>query len=99
MPIQDSDLLLIEDTSGVSKKIAASKLKANLAANTYNNHKLLVNKPDYSSRFVYAQNMQASVAPTDYMLVERGGTSYKVNGQQIIAVSYTHLTLPTILLV
>ena len=84
MPIQDTDLLLIEDTSGVSKKIAASKLKANLAANTYNNYKLLVNKPDYSSRFVYAQNMQASVAPTDYMLVERGGTSYKVNGQQII---------------
>ena len=84
MPIQDSDLLLIEDTSGVSKKIAASKLKANLAANTYNNYKLLVNKPDYSSRFVYAQNMQASVATTDYMLVERAGVSYKVNGQQII---------------
>ncbi len=84
MPIQDSDLLLIEDTSGASKKIAASKLKANLAANTYNNYKLLVNKPDYSSRFVYAQNMQASVGLTDYMLVERGGTSYKVTGQQII---------------
>ena len=84
MPIQDSDLLLIENTSGVSKKIAASKLKANLAANTYNNYKLLVNKPDYSSRFVYAQNMQASVAPTDYMMVERAGVSYKVNGQQII---------------
>ena len=84
MPIQDSDLLLIEDTSGVSKKIAALKLKQNLAANTYNNYKLLVNKPDYSSRFVYAQNMQASVAPTDYMLVERAGVSYKVNGQQIV---------------
>jgi hypothetical protein len=84
MPIQDTDLLLIEDTSGASKKIEASKLKANLAANTYNNYKLLVNKPDYSSGFVYAQNMQASVAPTDYMLVERAGVSYKVNGQQII---------------
>ncbi len=84
MPIQDSDLLLIEDTSGVSKKITASKLKENLAADTYLNYKLLVNKPDYSSRFVYAQNMQQSVAPTDYMLVERSGVSYKVNGQQII---------------
>jgi len=84
MPIQDSDLLLIEDTSGVSKKIEASKLKANLAANTYNNYKLLVNKPDYRSRFVYAQNMQASVGLTDYMLVERAGVSYKVTGQQII---------------
>ena len=84
MPITDSDLFLIEDTSGVSKKIEASKLKANLASNTYNNHKLLVNKPDYSSRFVYAQNMQASVGTTDYMLVERAGVSYKVNGQQII---------------
>jgi hypothetical protein len=84
MPIQDSDLLLIEDTSGVSKKIAASKLKANLAANTYNNYKLLVNKSDYSSRYVLAQNMQASVALTDYMLVERAGVSYKVTGQQII---------------
>jgi len=84
MPIQDSDLFLIEDTSGASKKIAASKLKANLAANTYNNYKLLVNKPDYSSRFVYAQNMQASVGLTDYMLIERTGVSYKVTGQQII---------------
>ena len=84
MPIQDSDLFLIEDTSGVSKKIAASKLKSNLAANTYNNYKLLVNKPDYTSRFVYAQNMQQSVAPTDYMMIERSGVSYKVNGQQII---------------
>ena len=84
MPIQDTDLLLIEDTSGASKKIEASKLKANLAANTYNNYKLLVNKPDYSSGFVYAQNMQASVTPADYMLIERAGVSYKVTGQQII---------------
>lgn len=84
MPIQDSDLLLIEDTSGVSKKIAALKLKQNLASNTYNNYKLLVNKSDYSARFVYAQNMQASVATNDYMLVERSGVSYKVTGQQII---------------
>jgi hypothetical protein len=84
MPIQDSDLFLIEDTSGVSKKIEASKLKANLAANTYNNYKLLVNKSDYRSRFVYAQNLQASVGLTDYMLVERAGVSYKVTGQQII---------------
>ena len=84
MHIADTDLLLIEDTSGVTKKITALKLKENLAANTYNNHKLLVNKPDYSSRFVYAQNMQQSVAPTDYMLVERSGTSYKVTGDHII---------------
>ena len=84
MPIQDSDLLLIEDTRGDSFKITASKFKSNLAANAFNNYKLLVNKPDYTSKFVYAQNMQASVAPTDYMLVERAGVSYKVNGQQII---------------
>ena len=84
MPIQDNDLFLIETPSGVSKKITASKLKSNLAANTYNNHKLLVNKSNYTSRYVNAQNMQSSVAPTDYMLVERSGVSYKVNGQQII---------------
>ena len=84
MPIQDSDLLLIEDTRGDSFKITASKFKSNLAANAFNNYKLLVNKPDYSSRFVYAQNMQQSVAPTDYMMGERAGVSYKVNGQQII---------------
>lgn len=84
MPITDSDLFLIEDTSGVSKKIAASKLKTNLASGTYDNYKLLVNKPDYSSRYVNAQNMQHSVAPTDYMMVERAGVSYKVTGQQVI---------------
>ena len=83
MPIQDSDLLLIEDTSGVSKKIAASKLKENLAVNTYNNYKLLDNKPAYSSRLVYAQKLQASVAPTAYMLDERSGTSYRVTGKRI----------------
>ena len=85
MPIQDSDLFLINTgADDQSFKITASKLKAGLAPNTYNNYKLLVNKPDYTSRFVYAQNMQASVAPTDYMMVERAGVSYKVNGQQII---------------
>lgn len=90
MPIQDNDLFLIESggggavMNGVSFKITASKLKSNLAANTYNNYKLLVNKPDYTSRFVYAQNMQHSVAPTDYMMVERAGVSYKVTGEQII---------------
>mgnify|MGYP003677579488 CR=1 FL=1 len=85
MPIQDSDLFLINTNSNSqSFKITASKLKESLAPNLYNNYKLLVNKPDYSSRFVYAQNMQGSVAPTDYMLIERSGVSYKVTGQQII---------------
>ena len=84
MPIQDSDLFLIEEPSGVSKKIEASKLKANLATGTYDNYKLLVNKPDFSSKFVYAQNMQGSVAPTDFMMVERSDVSYKVTGQEII---------------
>lgn len=84
MPIQDTDLLLIQDTSGNSRKIAALKLKQELPTNTYNNYKLLVNKSDYTSRFVYAQNMQASVATSDYMMVERNGTSFKVTGQQII---------------
>ncbi len=84
MHIEDTDLFLIEDTRGDSFKIAALKFKQNLAANAFNNYKLLVNKPDYTSRFVYAQNMQASVAPTDYMLVERAGVSYKVTGDHII---------------
>jgi uncharacterized protein YneR len=90
MPIQDNDLFLIESggsgpvMNGVSFKITAQKLKENLAPNTYYNYKLLVNKPDYSSRYVLTQNMQQSVAPTDYMMVERSGVSYKVTGQQII---------------
>ena len=84
MPIQDSDRFLIEDTTGVSKKITASKLKQNLSANTYNNHKLLVNTPTYESRFVYAQNLQSSVSPTDFMMVERNDVTYKVTGQQVI---------------
>ena len=85
MPIQDTDLFLINTNSNAqSFKITALKLKESLAPNLYNNYKLLVNKPDYSSRFVYTQNLQQSVAPTDYMLVERAGVSYKVTGQQII---------------
>ena len=82
-PINDTDLFLIEEPSGASKKITAQKLRDNLAAGTYDNHKLLVNRSDYSSRWVHAQNMQSSVTPSDWMLVERGGTSYKVSGQQI----------------
>ena len=90
MPIQDTDLFLIESggggpiIAGKSFKITASKLKAGLAANEYFNYKLLVNKPDYTSKFVLTQNMQQSVALTDYMMVERDGVSYKVTGQQLI---------------
>ena len=62
MPIQDSDLFLININSNAqSFKITASKLKESLATDFYNNYKLLVNKPDYTSRYVYTQNMQGSV--------------------------------------
>ena len=84
MSIQDTDLFLINTNSDAqSFKITALKLKESLAPNLYNNYKLLVNKPNYTSRFVYSQNMQHSVAATDYMMIERAGVSYKVTGEQI----------------
>ena len=84
MAIQDNDLLLIENPGVGCYKIAADDFKDALRSGVYDNYRLLVNKPDFSSRYVRAINMQDSVAPTDYMLVERSGTSYRVTGQQII---------------
>lgn len=78
MAIQDSDLFLIDD-AGVSKKIRASKLKDGLS-NEYGLMKLLVNKPDYSSRWVYCKDVQTNLPDNHWVLVERSGTSYKVNG-------------------
>ena len=69
MAIQDSDLFLIDD-AGVSKKIRADKLKGGLDS-TYANMKLLVNKPDYSSRFIYCKDLQSNL-PDDHWL--NGGT-------------------------
>ena len=83
MPMLASDLFLIEDPTGASKKIEAGDLLAGLAAGTYDNYKLLVNKPDYSSRYVLTQNMQSGVADDDWMMVERSGQSYKVSGTQV----------------
>ena len=81
MPINDTDLFLIETPAGDSKKIRASKLRDNISS--YDNHKLLVNLADYSSRFVLAQNMLDRVQDNHWMLVERGGVSYKVSGAQV----------------
>ena len=75
MAIQDNDLLLIENPGVACYKITAADFKDALRSGVYDNYRLLVNKPDFSSRYVKAVNMQDSVAPTDYMLVERSGTS------------------------
>ena len=80
-PINDSDLYLIEDTSGVSKKIRADNLRDRLA--TLNDHKLLVNLANYDSRFVKAQNLLDRVEDDHWMMVERGGVSYKVRGYEV----------------
>lgn len=84
MAIQDTDLFLINNSSDQSFKITALKLKQGLGPNTYNNYRLLVNKSDYTSRYVLYQNLQASVAASDYMLIERSGVSRKATGQQVI---------------
>ena len=82
MSITDNDLFLIETPGGDSRKIRASKLRDNLAS--YNNHKLLVNLADYSSRYVLAQNMQERLQDSHWMMVERGGVSYKVSGSEVL---------------
>ena len=82
-PINDTDLFLIEDTTGASKKIAASKLRDNLSAGTYNNFKLLVNTSSYESRWVHTQDLQTNLPDDHWMMVERGGVSYKVSGTDV----------------
>ena len=81
MAIQDSDLFLIDD-AGVSKKIRADKLKGGLDS-TYANMKLLVNKPDYSSRFVYCSDLQSNLPDDHWLMVERSSVSYKVSGTDV----------------
>ena len=81
MPIQDSDLFLIDD-AGVSKKIRADKLKGGLN-DTYANMKLLVNKPDYSSRYVRCRDLQSNLPDDHWLMVERSSVSYKVNGADV----------------
>ena len=81
MAIQDSDLFLIDD-AGVSKKIRADKLKGGLDS-TYANMKLLVNKPDYSSRFIYCKDLQSNLPDDHWLMAERSDVSYKVNGTDV----------------
>ena len=81
MAIQDTDLFLIDD-AGVSKKIRADKLKGGLDS-TYANMKLLVNKPDYSSRFIYCKDLQSNLPDDHWLMVERSDVSYKVNGTDV----------------
>ena len=81
MAIQDSDLFLIDD-AGVSKKIRADKLKGGLDS-TYANMKLLVNKPDYSSRYVRCRDLQSNLPDDHWLMVERSSVSYKVNGADV----------------
>jgi hypothetical protein len=81
MAIQDSDRFLIDD-AGTSKKIRADKLKGGLDS-TYANMKLLVNKADYSSRWVYCKDLQTNLPDDHWMLVERSGVSYKVSGSEV----------------
>ena len=82
MAIQDNDLFLIDD-AGTSKKIKASKLRNGLTT-TYANMKLLVNRSDYSSCFVYCKDLQTNLPADHWMMVERSGTSYKVNGTKVL---------------
>ena len=82
MAISDTDLFLIDD-AGTSKKILAGKLKAGLTG-TYANMKLLVNKADYSSRWVYCKDLQTNLPADHWLMVESRGQSYKVNGTDIL---------------
>ena len=79
MPIQDSDLFLIEDGNGDSKKVTAANLLANCEG-SYANHKLLVNDSSYNSYWMYASDIKAKMEESDtrWMLVERGGVPYRV---------------------
>ena len=81
MAIQDSDLFLIED-GGVSKKIRADKLKGGLDS-TYGDMLLLVNKPDFSSRYVKCSDLQTNLPDDHWVMVERSDVSYKVSGTKV----------------
>lgn len=79
MPIQDSDLFLIEDGNGDSKKVTAANLLANCEG-SYANHKLLVNDSSYNSYWMYASDIKVKMEESDtrWMLVERSGVPYRV---------------------
>lgn len=79
MPIQDSDYFLIDD-NGTIKKIRADNLRSGYQS-THSNKKLLVNLSDQvTSKFVYAGDIINKVNDDHWMLINRGGTSYKVSG-------------------
>lgn len=82
MSIQDSDYFLIDD-GGVVKKIRADKLLSGHTS-TYSSDKLLVNLSDYSSRFVYASDILSKIDSSHWMIIDRAGQNYKVNGTKIL---------------
>ena len=82
MSIQDSDYFLIDD-GGVVKKIRADKLLSGHTS-TYSSDKLLVNLSDYSSRFVYASDILSKIDSSHWMILDRAGQNYKVNGTKIL---------------
>ena len=81
MAIENDDRFLIDD-AGVSKKIRASVLKPELNG-TYKDMKLLVNKADFSSRWVYCKDLQSNLPNDHWLLVERSDVSYRVSGSDV----------------
>ena len=51
---------------------------------TYSSDKLLVNLSDYSSRFVYASDILSKIDSSHWMIIDRAGQNYKVNGTKIL---------------
>ncbi len=82
MNIQDTDYFLIDD-AGVTKKVTALNLKDNMLGD-YSSKKLLVNLSDYSSRFIYAGDMRNKLLDSHWMVIERGGQSYKASGTKVL---------------
>lgn len=81
MAIQDTDYFLIDD-AGVTKKVTALRLKDNLSGD-FSSHKLMVNLSDYSCRFTYAGDLRSKILPSHWMMMERDGQVYKVNGTKV----------------
>lgn len=82
MSIQDTDYFLIDD-GGVVKKVTALKLKTNMLGD-YSSKKLLVNRSDYSSRFLYAGDMHSKLQASHWMILDRAGQNYKVSGTKVL---------------
>jgi len=92
MAIQDSDLFLIDD-AGTSKTIRADKLQSGITG-AYANMKLLVsissNADDsvythQESRYVNVSDFQTNLTEKCWMMVDRGGTSYRVHSSEVLS--------------